>query len=159
MAQELEQADVTAASIGAPGWLQRLNSARGAALLTLLAYGLAFVARLVSLGGDISRFTLASDKFIPAASARAVGLSVLTRGYGYDGQFYYLLALNPLAAHPALAGAHFGAGQIPGSWMGLLRPRAELEGRSQQGGRIDVGVAMDLAVAQKLGLLETGDQA
>jgi hypothetical protein len=107
MAQELEQADVTAASIGAPGWLQRLNSARGAALLTLLAYGLAFVARLVSLGGDISRFTLASDKFIPAASARAVGLSVLTRGYGYDGQFYYLLALNPLAAHPALAGAHF----------------------------------------------------
>jgi ADP-ribosyl-[dinitrogen reductase] hydrolase len=28
----------------------------------------------------------------------------------------------------ALAGAHFGAGQIPGSWLGLLRPRAELEG-------------------------------
>lgn len=107
MAQEIEQVDVAAASIGAPGWLRRLNSARGAALLTLLAYGLAVVARLVSLGGDISRFTLASDKFIPSASARAVGLSVLTRGYGYDGQFYYLLALNPFATHPALAGAHF----------------------------------------------------
>lgn len=107
MAREIEQADVTATSIGATGWLRRLNSARGVALLTLLAYGLAFVARLVSLGGDISRFTLASDKFIPAASARTVGLSVLTRGYGYDGQFYYLLALNPFATHPALAGAHF----------------------------------------------------
>lgn len=27
----------------------------------------------------------------------------------------------------ALAGTHFGSGQIPGSWLGLLRPRAELE--------------------------------
>jgi len=27
----------------------------------------------------------------------------------------------------ALAGAHFGVGQIPGPWLGLLRPRAELE--------------------------------
>jgi ADP-ribosyl-[dinitrogen reductase] hydrolase len=27
----------------------------------------------------------------------------------------------------ALAGAHFAAGQIPGSWLRLLRPRLELE--------------------------------
>lgn len=110
MAQEIQRVDATADSIefiGARGWLRRFDSPRGVALLTLLGYALFLAARLIRLGGDVSRFTLASDKFIPTASARSVGLSVLTHGYGYDGQFYYLLALNPLATHPALAGASF----------------------------------------------------
>lgn len=110
MAQEIERVDAPAestASIGVRAWLRRFDSPRGVALLTLLAYALFLAARLLRLGGDITRFTLASDKFIPAASARSVGLSVLTHGYGYDGQFYYLLALNPFATHPALAGASF----------------------------------------------------
>lgn len=108
MARQVERiATVEAGGATASALFQQLNSPLGVALLTLLAYGAYAIARLLSLGGDITRFTLASDKFIPAAAARAVGLSVQTRGYGYDGQFYYLLALNPFAAHPALAGAHF----------------------------------------------------
>jgi hypothetical protein len=92
---------------GARALAQRLNSPLGAALLTLLAYALFIVARLHALDGDVTRFVDAGDQFIPVASARSLGLSVQPRSYGYDGQFYYLLALNPFSAQPAAPGAHF----------------------------------------------------
>lgn len=84
-----------------------LDSPPGVVLLTLVGYGLFVLARLWSFGGDVSRFALASTHFIPAQAAHAVGLAVQTHGYGYDGQFYYLLALDPLSPHAALPGARF----------------------------------------------------
>jgi hypothetical protein len=113
MAQQVARIEQDGASVArqtAAGALRRLwwlNSPLGVALLTLLAYGLFFAVRLHGFGGDLSRFVMAGDRFIPAASARAVGLSVQAHSYGYDGQFYYLLALNPFSAQPALPGAHF----------------------------------------------------
>lgn len=86
---------------------QRFNSARGVAALTALGYGLYFLTRLLIFHGDITRFVLAGSDYIPSASGAAVGLSVAPHAGGYDGQFYYLLALNPFTPHPALPGAHF----------------------------------------------------
>ncbi len=114
MAQQVGRIERGVASLAGPTAagallkrLRRLNSPLGVALLTLLAYGLFIAVRLHGFSGDLSRFVMAGDRFIPAASAHAVGLSVQTRAYGYDGQFYYLLALNPFSAQPALPGAHF----------------------------------------------------
>lgn len=86
------------------GWLR---AAWGPALLTLVAYGAFALLRLHLFNGDISRFVVAGEHFIPVASGAHVGLSVLRNSDGYDGQFYYLLALNPFSPHAALAGAHF----------------------------------------------------
>ncbi|HZC04369.1 MAG TPA: hypothetical protein VE338_01905 [Ktedonobacterales bacterium] len=93
--------------VAASQLVRRLDTPLGVALITLVAYGLFIVVRLHGFGGDVSRFAIASSHFIPVRSARAVGLSVQTRGYGYDGQFYYLLALDPFSPHPALPGARY----------------------------------------------------
>jgi hypothetical protein len=84
-----------------------LNTPLGASTLTLLAYGLLTLARLQAFGGDVTRFVLASARFIPLPVGASVGLSLTTTSNGYDGQFYYLLALNPFSSVPALPGAHF----------------------------------------------------
>ncbi len=90
--------------------LQRLpQSPWGPALLALVAYGLFVMLRTQTLGGDISRFVTAGDTFIPIASGAHVGLSVLPHSDGYDGQFYYLLSLDPFSPHAALPGAHYDA--------------------------------------------------
>ncbi|HEX8995497.1 MAG TPA: hypothetical protein VF812_05665 [Ktedonobacterales bacterium] len=89
------------------GWAPRLNSPLGVALLTLVAYGVFTLVRLHSFGDDVSRFVMAGDAFIPARVAARVGLSVKLHSGGYDGQFYYLLALNPFSPHAALPGARF----------------------------------------------------
>lgn len=89
------------------GLASRLNSPLGVALLTLLAYGAFLLVRLHGFGGDVTRFVVAGDQFIPASAAASVGLSVTPHSGGYDGQFYYLLALDPFSPHAALPGAHF----------------------------------------------------
>lgn len=86
---------------------QRFNSPLGVAALTTLAYVLYFLTRLLFFHGDITRFVLAGSDYIPSASGAAVGLSVASHSGGYDGQFYYLLALDPFSPQPALSGAHF----------------------------------------------------
>lgn len=86
---------------------RRFNSQFGVASLTALGYGLYFLTRLLHFHGDVTRFVLAGSDYIPSASGAAVGLSVASHAGGYDGQFYYLLALNPFSPHPALPGAHF----------------------------------------------------
>ncbi len=100
---------VASATIGqrATSLRQRFNSPLGVAGLTALCYGLYFVTRLLLFHGDITRFVLAGSDYIPSASGAAVGLSVAHHSGGYDGQFYYLLALNPFSPQPALPGAHF----------------------------------------------------
>jgi len=86
---------------------RRLNTPLGVALLTLLAYGLFTLVRLHGFGGDPSRFVTAGDQFIPIRSGAAAGLSVAPHADGYDGQFYYLLALDPFSPHAALPGARY----------------------------------------------------
>ncbi len=88
-------------------WLARLPW--GSALFALVAYGAFVVLRAQTLGGDISRFVTAGDTFIPVATGAHVGLSVLPHSDGYDGQFYYLLSLDPFSPHAALPGAHYDA--------------------------------------------------
>jgi hypothetical protein len=83
-----------------------LNTPLGVSTLTLLAYGLFTLARLFIIGGDVTRFAMASARFIPLPAGASVGLSLTTTSNGYDGQFYYLLALNPFSSVPALPGAH-----------------------------------------------------
>lgn len=87
--------------------LRPLNTPLGVSTLTLLAYGLFTLARLETFGGDVTRFVIASARFIPPPAGASVGLSLTTSSIGYDGQFYYLLALNPFSPLPTLPGAHF----------------------------------------------------
>lgn len=76
------------------GPLQRLDTPVVPAVISAVA-GVAYVlARLVVVAkGDITRFVMAGADFVnPAAAPR--GLHVFP-GTGYDGQFYYRLALDP----------------------------------------------------------------
>lgn len=84
-----------------------INSPWGPATLAFVAYGIFVLERLRLFHGDVSRFVAAGDVFFTAGPAARVGLTVIHHNIGYDGQFYYLLALNPFGPHPALAGAMF----------------------------------------------------
>jgi len=66
-----------------------------ATLLVVLGLYLAFfLARLADLGGDVSRFVVAGSRFTSVAEASS-NLYVLRNSSGYDGQFYYRLAIDP----------------------------------------------------------------
>lgn len=74
------------------------------------AIGLAAVVFLTlwvrHLGGDVSRLVVAGDAFVDTAASPPC-LAVNAGSGGYDGQFYYRLALAPLSTAPALAGIRF----------------------------------------------------
>ncbi len=75
----------------------RLNSPLFTGVITLIAY-LAFLLTRLSLhGGDPSFFVTAGAFFVDRQSAPA-SLSILNGSHGYDGQFYYRLALDPFPA-------------------------------------------------------------
>lgn len=62
--------------------------------LTGLLYGGYIVQRLERYGGDVTAFIVAGDKFV---EPEQLDRPLLTQGRsGYDGQFYYALAMNPL---------------------------------------------------------------
>lgn len=68
--------------------------------LLALAIGLAFVGlRLAAAGWDPSRFVTAGDEFTDPARAPAE-LDVAEGSLGYDGQYFYRLARNPLSREP-----------------------------------------------------------
>src|SRR5262245_17047846 len=100
------QAEMTKTGRARGAWA-RLNTPLGVAALTLLAYGGFILMQLAGYGGDITRFVVAGPHFIPPQVGATVGLSVISNGTGNDGQFYYLLALNPFSPHVALPGAHY----------------------------------------------------
>ena len=87
-----------------PGRLaSRLDRPAVPGLITLLA-ALAFVlARLHDWAkGHISRFILVGRHFVtPAQLPHGIAVSPT---YGYDGQFFYRLALDPLNMHPTAYG-------------------------------------------------------
>jgi hypothetical protein len=63
-------------------------------LAVVLLYGALVAFRLVSLQGDWSAFIVAGSRFVRADVVRDI--AVLQPSDGYDGQFYYRLALEPL---------------------------------------------------------------
>jgi hypothetical protein len=77
--------------------LERLNSPWVAASLVAVIYLAFILLRLVSFQFDLSAFVLAGDRFSDSRQV-PIDLAVLPDSSGYDGQFYYRLALDPLTA-------------------------------------------------------------
>lgn len=63
-------------------------------LITAVAYLIFIVVRLDMHNGDASVFVVAGDRFVDARQSPA-GLAIRPDSDGYDGQFYYRLALDP----------------------------------------------------------------
>ncbi len=77
-----------------------------AALIAVVLYGTFAVLVLRRNGFDASRLVLAGDEFTdPAAAPRS--LSVAAHAPGYDGQFYYRLAEEPLSTAKRVTGIRF----------------------------------------------------
>ena len=119
-------------------WISRCDSLAAPALIAFALVVLFVAVRLARFGGDASRFVVAGTEFVDPAEAPA-GLHVL-EGPGYDGQFFYRLALDPAEleveahgirldiglrrariAYPALAWALSGgqAGVVPWALIAL----------------------------------------
>ena len=78
------------------------------AALVLLAYGAVMSPFLILHHFDLSTFIVAGDFFVDAkrtASAIAVG----HHSFGYDGQFYYRMAVAPFSFQPVDHGIRFDA--------------------------------------------------
>ncbi len=74
-----------------------LNSPKVSLGITAAAYLLFIVLRLALSGYDPSHFVTAGDRFCDPALVPE-NLSVLNDSAGYDGQFYYRLALDPFTS-------------------------------------------------------------
>jgi hypothetical protein len=75
--------------------IQRINSPLWTAAIAAAVYLAFILLRLAAAGNDPSFFVLAGDKFVDAGQAPE-SLKVLANWDGYDGQFFYRLALDPL---------------------------------------------------------------
>lgn len=71
-----------------------LDNPRLTLLLVLGLYLVFFWARLSAHGGDVSRFVVAGS-YLTRDDEVPAGLSILPNSMGYDGQFYYRLAIEP----------------------------------------------------------------
>lgn len=84
----------------------KLNSPKASLTIILFLYGLFIGFQLEKYGYDPSRFVVAGDKFVDLNAAPS-GLSVLNNSDGYDGQFYYRLALTPFTSKQTDFGVAF----------------------------------------------------
>lgn len=75
--------------------LNRLDRPGAVAVVLLLVAGVFVVARLDMFGDDVSRFVMAGDHFTDPARV-SPRIPVLRDSTGYDGQYYFRLALDPL---------------------------------------------------------------
>jgi len=75
-------------------------------LAIMLAYFAASLPMLVRGGFDPSIFIVAGDRFVAAAETPP-HIHVHPHSDGYDGQFYYRLALAPLSTAPVIYGVTF----------------------------------------------------
>ena len=73
---------------------QRLDAPSLSLGLSAAAYMVFVLLRLRAHGYDPSYFVTAGDQFVDVARAPG-SLSILKNSSGYDGQFYYRLALDP----------------------------------------------------------------
>jgi hypothetical protein len=78
-----------------PAIVQRINSPLWTCAIAAAVYLAFILLRLAAGGNDPSIFVLAGDKYVSAEQAPK-GLKVLVNWDGYDGQFFYRLALDPL---------------------------------------------------------------
>jgi hypothetical protein len=74
--------------------LNRLNSPRISLLIPAALYFLFMVAQILKHDYDMSYFVQAGDFFVNPVQAPP-NLSILRNSFGYDGQFYYRLAITP----------------------------------------------------------------
>lgn len=82
---------------------QRLDTPLAAALIVALLYAAFLLARLHRIGYDFSAFITAGDAFVDAGATPSP-IAVLPNSDGYDGQFYYRLALDPFTGEQTAAG-------------------------------------------------------
>lgn len=107
--QELTSHPAPAGRQARAGRWQRLDSPAVTAAAAALAGTVYVIARLLVVAkGDITRFVMAGQDFVNPATAPR-GLHVFT-GSGYDGQFYYRLALDPLNLSRTAYGITLDAG-------------------------------------------------
>ena len=83
--------------------LIRTNSVCVPVLVTAFLYGAFILLRLGFHGFNPTAFIAAGDLFCDPGSVPANFL-VLKNSAGYDGQFYYRLAVNPFTAEPSAGG-------------------------------------------------------
>ena len=76
------------------GLLEQLDDPKVLFALVLLLYLTFSLARLSMLNWQVSLFLLAGEHYVDPPLAPA-GLLFLRNSDGYDGQFFYRLALNP----------------------------------------------------------------
>ena len=88
------------------GVRMRLDRPLACLLAALIALSLFTSLKLARVGFDPSLFVVAGDRY---SDPHAVppGLAVLGGSAGYDGQFYYRLALDPLTSQPTAFGITF----------------------------------------------------
>lgn len=84
-------------------FVRRLNTPGVVALIVAVAYAAYLAARLENLACDPARFVFAGDEFCDPARVPS-NLPVGIDTAGYDGQFYYRLALDPFSAEPTAFG-------------------------------------------------------
>ena len=78
------------------GWWGRVRPWHVALLGSLMALGIVVARLLVPADGDISRFVVAGDNFVDPATVDPP-IHVVDDSWGYDGQFFWRLAVDPLA--------------------------------------------------------------
>lgn len=89
-----------------PSPLRRLDSPWVPLVIVSIVYLLFIHARLSTHGYDASFFVTAGDKFCDP-NLVPKNLRVMNNSAGYDGQFYYRLALNPFTSMPTEFGVRF----------------------------------------------------
>ncbi|MFA6255099.1 MAG: hypothetical protein WC675_03655 [Patescibacteria group bacterium] len=75
-------------------FFKKINSPWAVFILTAIFYGFFISLQLINNNYDFSRFVVAGDKFSDVKEVFP-NLTVEKNSWGYDGQFYYRLALNP----------------------------------------------------------------
>lgn len=85
---------------------QRTDSPWLTCAITLASYFIFLLFQLIRSQGDPSAFIIAGDVFIDPSQAPA-SLLIRQGKSGYDGQFYYRLALDPFNTQPVDYGIHF----------------------------------------------------
>lgn len=82
---------------------QRLDTPLAAIVIVALLYAAFLMTRLHRTGYDFTAFITAGDVFVDA-EATLSPITVLPDSDGYDGQFYYRLALNPFTGEQTAHG-------------------------------------------------------
>jgi hypothetical protein len=90
----------------APAFTRLAQSPPRFALVVVLVYAALLIPTLARHGFDASYFIVAGDRYV-AAAPTAAPINIRPHSDGYDGQFYYRLALAPLSTAARVGGVAF----------------------------------------------------